>query len=80
MSMTWWIVCSALCDYWSEVKGFWSAGKSSMYREKVRNVFSEVKWSEVKWFWRTGEIEYVLEQGLESDKWRELKWSEVKIS
>jgi len=50
-----------------------------MYREKVKKVFSEVKWSEVKWFWRTEEIEYVLEQGLESDKWRELKWSEDQL-
>jgi hypothetical protein len=36
------------CDKWSEVKGFWNAGKSSIYREKVRKVLSKGKWSEEK--------------------------------
>jgi len=31
------------CEKCSEVKGILSAGKSSMYREKVRKVLSEVK-------------------------------------
>ena len=54
MSIKWRIVFTAryqlyLCDYWSEVKGFWRAGISSMYRENDRKVFSEVKWRELKW-------------------------------
>jgi hypothetical protein len=36
-----------------------------------------VKWSEVKGFWSTEEIEYFQEQGLESDKWSEVKGIEV---
>ena len=45
------------CDKWSEVKGIWSARKSSVYGQKGRKVLSEVKWSEVKRFWSTEEIE-----------------------
>ena len=63
-------------DKWSEVKGIWSAGKSSIYREKIRKVLSEVKWSEGKGIWSTEEMEYFQEQGMESDKWSEMKWSE----
>jgi hypothetical protein len=33
-------------DKLSEVKGFWSVGTSSIYREKVRKVLSADKWSE----------------------------------
>ena len=63
------------CDKWSDMKGFWSAGKSSIYREKVRKLLSEVKW--IEGILKLEEIEYFLEQGLESDKWREVKGIEV---
>jgi len=32
------------CGKWSEVKGIWSARKSSIYGQKCRKLFSEVKW------------------------------------
>ena len=60
------------CKKWSEIKEFWSAGKSSMYREQVRKVVCEVKW-----FWSTEEIEDFHEQGLEIDKWSEVKGIKV---
>jgi hypothetical protein len=75
-------------EKWSEVKGFWSGEKSSIYREEVRNLLStvkwndvkwsevklsEVKWREVKWFWSKEEIEYFQERGLESVMWSEVK-------
>jgi len=51
----------------SEVKwrGFELRKKSSISRNRVCKVVSEVKWSEVKEFWSTEEIDY----WLESDKW-----------
>ena len=46
-----------------------------------------MKWGEVKGIWSTEEIEYFQEQGMESDKWSEmkriegnLKWSEDKVN
>ena len=70
------------CDKGSEVKGIWSARKSSIYGRKGRKVSSEVKWSEVKWFWSREEIEYFQEQVLGSDKWSEgnLKWEEYQLN
>jgi hypothetical protein len=74
-------------DKWREVKGrkFEVKRKSSIFRERGWNVIIEVKWSEVKGFWITEEIEYFQEQGLESDKWndvkgKELKWGEDQLS
>jgi len=55
------------------MEGIWSAGKSSIYREKVRKVSSEVMR-----ICSTEEIEYFQEQGLESDKWSEVKWRELR--
>ena len=37
-----------------------------------------MKWIEVKGFCSTGEIEYFQEYGLESDKWSEVKGTEVE--
>jgi len=59
-------------DKWSEMKGIWSAGKSSTYREKVKKVSSEVMR-----IWSTEEIEYFQWQGLENDKWCEAE--EIKV-
>jgi hypothetical protein len=42
-------------------------------------VLSEVKWGEVKGIWITEEIEYFQKQGMESDKWSEMKWSEGNL-
>jgi len=65
---------------WSEVKGFWSMGKSIIYGAKVTKVLSKVKWSE-------GNLKYGGNQifprtGLEFDKWSEgiLKWGENQLN
>ena len=66
------------CDKWSEVKGFWSVGKSSIYREKVRKVLSDVKWRDFEMWTKSGICKNTSWKVTSEVKWSEVKWSEVK--
>ena len=68
---------------WSEVKGFWSEGKSSLYTEEFRRVLNEVKWIHFEVLRKPSisrkRSRKVISEVKWSDvEWIELKWSEVK--